>query len=279
MFKTKIVLVPLCALFMFSACKKDASKTDAPADKAAATSNGEFKTEVEKVSYILGFSTGKSLGEQSVDVSADIFLRGMNDGLSKDKDKKAVFTEAEMRETMQAFRTSLMEKRRKEREEAAVKNLAEGEKFLADNKAKPGIVTLPSGLQYKIITPGTGEKPSAEDTVMVEYTGTLLDGKEFDSTKAHGQPASFLVNGTVPGMSEALKLMSAGSKWELYIPATLAYGAQGAGAMIGPNQTLKFDLHLVSVKKAEKGADKGPAAPAKPGEKASEPAKPSKPGA
>lgn len=266
----RILLISLCALFAFSGCKKAA---DGSADKSsAAKGNGEFKTEIEKVSYILGYSTGKSLGEQSVDVSTDIFMRGMKDGLAK-LDKSPVFTDEQMRETMQTFRTSLMEKRRKEREEAGVKNQAEGDKFMAENKTKDKVVTLPSGLQYKIITPGTGEIPKPEDTVMVEYKGTLLNGKVFDSTEERGQPASFPVNSTIPGMSEALKLMPVGSKWEIYIPASLGYGAQGAGAMIGPNQTLIFNLHLVSIKKPEPGADK--AAPAaKPAPKVMKPMKP-----
>lgn len=243
--RSKLLLVSTCALLAFSACKKGAS--------TAAQGGGEYKTDIEKVSYILGWSTGKSLGEQSVDVNTDIFVRGMKDGLAK-LDKSPVFTDEQMRETMQAFRTSLMEKRRKEREEAGTKNQAAGEKFLAENKTKPGVVTTPSGLQYKIITAGTGEKPGADDTVMVEYKGTLLNGKVFDSTEERGQPASFGVSSTIPGMSEVLKMMPAGSKWEVYIPANLAYGAQGAGAMIGPNETLTFDLHLVSVKKPEKAA-------------------------
>ena len=245
--KSKILFVSLFSvLFLMISCKKGS-------EKAAVTS--EFKTENEKVSYILGYSTGKSLNEQSVDIGTDIFMRGMQDGLDK-SDKKPAFTDAQMRETMQAFRTSLMEKHRKEREAKGAANLAEGEKFLAANKAKEKVVTLPSGLQYEVVTQGTGEIPKADDTVTVEYEGSSLDGKVFDSTKERGQPASFPVRSTVPGMSEALKLMPVGSKWKLYVPASLAYGEQGAGAKIAPNQTLVFDLHLISTKTPEKAAEK-----------------------
>lgn len=212
-------------------------------------SSGDLKSEIEKVSYILGYSTGKSFGEQSVDVNVDIFMKGLKEGLSKDG-KQPAMTEDQMREVMTSFRTTLMEKRKKDMEESGKKNIKEGEEFLAKNKAKEGVITLPSGLQYKVIKAGAGAKASKEDSVTVEYTGTLLDGKTFDSTKTRGKPATFSVGTTIPGMSEALQLMPTGSTWELYIPANLAYGAQGAGSAIGPNQTLKFNIELVSVTKA-----------------------------
>ena len=209
----------------------------------------DLKSETDKVSYILGYSTGKSFSEQSVDVSVDIFMKGLKEGLSKDG-KTPAMTEDQMREVMTSFRTTLMEKRKKESEESGKKNQKEGEEFLAKNKAKEGVVTLPSGLQYKIVKAGTGEKASKDDSVTVEYTGTLLDGKTFDSTKTRGKPATFSVGTTIPGMSEALMLMPVGSEWELYIPANLGYGAQGAGSAIGPNQVLMFNVKLVSVTKA-----------------------------
>jgi FKBP-type peptidyl-prolyl cis-trans isomerase len=127
-------------------------------------------------------------------------------------------------------------------------NKKAGDAFLAANKAKDGVVTLPSGLQYKIITAGTGPKPSATDTVVCNYRGTLIDGKEFDASAKHGGPASFPVNGVIKGWTEALQLMPVGSKWQLFIPPDLAYGAQGAGADIGPNATLVFDVELLSIK-------------------------------
>lgn len=234
-------------LLSLSACNKGGT---------GSVSSGDLKSEIEKVSYILGYSTGKSFGEQSVDVNVDIFMKGLKEGLSKDDKKIPAMTEDQMREVMTSFRTTLMEKRKKDMEESGKKNIKEGEEFLAKNKTKEGVITLPSGLQYKIIKAGTGERASKEDSVTVEYTGTLLDGKTFDSTKTRGKPATFSVGTTIPGMSEALTLMPVGSTWELYIPANLGYGAQGAGAAIGPNQTLLFNVELVSVTKAGQEAKK-----------------------
>ncbi len=223
---------------------------------SSAVKESDLKSETDKVSYILGYSTGKSFSEQSVDVNIDVFMKGLNQGLQKDS--KPAMSEEKMRETMTAFRTTLMEKRKKEMEEAGKKNQKEGEEFLAKNKAKPGVVTLPSGLQYKVIKEGTGEKAGSADSVTVDYTGTLLDGKTFDSTKERGKPATFAVGTTIPGMSEALQLMPVGSEWEIYIPSNLAYGAQGAGSAIGPNQALIFNVKVISVTKGE--APKAPAA-------------------
>ena len=242
----------LIGLAMMAACSKCPKS-------GGSTSSGDLKTEMDKVSYILGYSTGKSFAEQSVDVDTELFLKGLKEGMSKDDKVKPALTEEQMRETMQAFRTTLMEKRRKDMEEASAKNQKAGETFLTENKAKPGVVTLPSGLQYKVITEGKGAKASPEDSVTVDYEGKVISGKVFDSTKERGKPATFAVGSTIPGMSEAVKMMPEGSTWEIYIPANLGYGAQGAGPMIGPNETLIFNVTLVSVTKA--------AAPAKPAKK------------
>jgi FKBP-type peptidyl-prolyl cis-trans isomerase FklB len=130
------------------------------------------------------------------------------------------------------------------------KNLKAGEAFLKQNQTKPGVVTLPDGLQYKIVTQGTGAKPTLNDTVTVHYAGTLIDGTEFDSSYKRNEPATFPVAGVIPGWTEALQLMPAGSTWELYIPANLAYGIQGAPPVIGPNQVLVFKVQLLDVKKS-----------------------------
>ena len=233
------VLGTLVLVLGFAACSK----------MGGSLKSSDLKTETDKVSYILGYSTGKSFSEQSVDINQPIFMKGFSEGMSKDK--KALMTEEEMREVMTAYRTTLMEKRKKETEDAAKKNEKEGAEFLEKNKTKEGVVTLPSGLQYKIIKAGTGNKAGKEDSVTVEYVGTSLDGKEFDSTKSRGKPATFQVGNTIPGMAEALQLMPAGSVWELYVPASLAYGAQGAGSSIGPNQVLVFNVELLSISKAE----------------------------
>ncbi|MDA0713549.1 MAG: FKBP-type peptidyl-prolyl cis-trans isomerase, partial [bacterium] len=211
--------------------------TACPKKGGSTTQAGDLKTEIEKVSYILGYSTGKSFQEQSVDVDTKIFMNALMEGMANSEAQPAL-SEEQMRETMQNFRTSLMEKRKKMMEEAVVTNQKAGDEFLAANKAKPGVVTLPSGLQYKVITEGKGDIASGNDNVTVDYTGKLLNGKTFDSTETRGKPATFAIGSTIPGMSEALKLMPTGSTWEVYIPASLAYGAQGAGATIGPNETL-----------------------------------------
>lgn len=128
-----------------------------------------------------------------------------------------------------------------------VKSNMQDDTFLAENKTKPGVVTLPDGLQYKVLIEGNGKQPKATDTVTVNYAGTLVDGTEFDSSYKRGQPTSFPVNGVIPGWTEALKLMKTGSTWELYIPAALAYGAQGVPPVIGPNKTLIFKVELISI--------------------------------
>jgi FKBP-type peptidyl-prolyl cis-trans isomerase len=143
--------------------------------------------------------------------------------------------------------------------EVGDKNMKEGEAFLAENKKKEGVVTLPSGLQYKVITAGTGKKPKATDTVTTQYRGTLIDGTEFDSSYKRGQPTTFPVAGVITGWTEALQLMPVGSKWQLFIPSNLAYGPRGAGHLIGPNATLVFEVELLSIE----DTTKSPKAPTK----------------
>jgi FKBP-type peptidyl-prolyl cis-trans isomerase FklB len=145
----------------------------------------------------------------------------------------------------------LIMKRTAEFNKKAEENKAKGEAFLTQNKAREGVVTLPSGLQYKVLEKGDGAKPTKDDTVTVDYTGQLVDGQVFDSTEKTGKPATFKVSQVIPGWTEALQLMPAGSTWELYIPASLAYGPRGVGGPIGPNETLIFKVHLLSVKKSD----------------------------
>ena len=154
-----------------------------------------------------------------------------------------------MKDTLTKFQKDLMAKHAAQFDKQASANKEKGDAFLAANKAKAGVVTLASGLQYKIITPGKGAKPAKEDEVTVEYTGKLIDGTVFDSTDKAGKPATFKVTQVIPGWTEALQLMPAGSTWEIYVPANLAYGARNVGGPIGPNETLIFNVHLISVKK------------------------------
>ena len=205
-----------------------------------AQENLVLKSQKEKVSYIIGMEIGSNLKKQAIDIDSTILARGIKDALTGGK---PLLTEQEIQETMAAFQKEMMAKQT----EVAKKNKAEGEAFLAENKKKEGVKTLPSGLQYKVIKAGTGKKPKSNDTVTVHYRGTLINGTEFDSSYKRGQPVSFQVSGVIPGWTEALQLMEVGAKWQLFIPSNLAYGEQGAGRDIGPNATLIFEVELVSI--------------------------------
>jgi FKBP-type peptidyl-prolyl cis-trans isomerase FklB len=202
-------------------------------------------TQKDKASYAIGMNIGKSVAAKfksdSLDVNNAIFFRGMKDALAGGK---MAMTDDEAKSAMESLRKSQEEKMA----QAGDINKAKGDAFLAANKAKDGVVTLPSGLQYKIVTPGTGPKPGPADQVVCNYRGTLIDGTEFDASAKHGGPATFPVNQVIKGWTEALQLMPVGSKWQLYIPSDLAYGSRGAGGDIGPNSTLIFDIELISIK-------------------------------
>ncbi len=208
-----------------------------------------LKSKKDKTSYAIGINIGTDLKMQAIEVNPDILMRGLKDTLSG---KKALMSDEEIRETMAAFTKELNEKRAEAMKKLGEKNKQEGEKFLAENKKKAGVKTLPSGLQYKVIQEGTGNIPKATDTVTVNYRGTFVNGQEFDSSARHGQPATFPVTGVVPGWTEALQLMKEGAKWQLFLPANLAYGERGMGGVIGPNATLVFEVELLSIKADEK---------------------------
>lgn len=222
-----------------------ASPTPAPAAKPAQSPGDKpaapvlFKSDKEKDSYAVGLNIGLGLRKQPVDLDAASVLRGMKDALS---DSKPLLTPDEVG-------AALNELQGEAQKNAEERNMKEADDFLAANKTKDGVVTLPSGLQYKILTAGTGAKPTASDTVVCNYSGRLINGTEFDSSYKRGKPAEFQVGGVIKGWTEALQLMPVGSKWQLYIPADLAYGARGAGGgAIGPNQALIFDVELISIK-------------------------------
>lgn len=210
-----------------------------------------LKTDIDKVSYTVGVDLGKNFKKQDININVDALVQGLKDGQT---DAKLAMTKEEMQNTLNSFRKTLMEKHTAKMKLESEKNKKEGDAFLAQNKNLPGVVTTVSGLQYKVITPGNGPKPLATDSVQVEYTGRLINGKEFDSTKKVGKPATFRVSDVISGWTEALKIMPQGSTWEVYIPANLAYGEHGVGEAIGPNQTLIFTIHLLTVEKGNKGS-------------------------
>jgi len=209
-----------------------------------AAENLVLKNYKDKVSYIIGIDIGKNIRNQSIDIDPDILARGIKDAILG---KKPLMTEQEVQETMTAFQKEMTAKQAEVVKKVGEKNKREGEAFLAENKQKEGVKTLPSGLQYKVIKAGTGKKPKLTDTVVTQYRGTLIDGTEFDSSYRRGKPATFPVNGVIPGWVEALQLMEEGSKWQLFIPPNLAYGERGAGREIGPNSTLIFEIELMSI--------------------------------
>jgi len=221
-----------------------------------------LKTEKDKLSYTFGANFGKSLKQQEIEINTDIFIKGMKDGFSGGK---MLLSDQEMKDTMTSFQKEMASKQAEKRKDLGEKNKKEGEAFLAANKTKEGIKTLPSGLQYKVITEGTGKTPKATDSVVTNYRGTLIDGTEFDSSYQRKSPATFKVNGVIKGWTEALQLMKEGAKWQLFVPSELAYGERGAGPNIGPNAVLIFEIELVSMK--EESASP-PAKPGAPGPKA-----------
>jgi|SRR5438105_986638 len=187
---------------------------------------------------------GTSLHRQSVAVDPDIVQRGLKDALAGGK---TLLTEDEARAAVAEIQNDLRKKQQEQTQRAGETNKKEGEEFLTVNKNKPGVVTLPSGLQYKILTEGAGPKPSASDSVVCNYRGTLINGTEFDSSYKRGQPATFPVGGVIKGWTEALPLMPVGSKWQLFIPSQLAYGERSPSPEIGPNATLIFEVELLSI--------------------------------
>lgn len=204
----------------------------------------ELKDQKEKLSYVIGVDIGKALQKQGVPIDPEIVSKGIKDGVSGGK---LLMSDQEIQETMMAFQKEMRAKQEEANKQLGEMNKKEGETFLAQNKTKEGVTTLPSGLQYKVVKAGTGKKPKATDTVVTHYKGTLLNGTEFDSSFKRNQPATFKVNGVVRGWTEALQLMEEGAKWILYVPAALAYGDRGAGQQIGPNATLIFEVELISI--------------------------------
>jgi FKBP-type peptidyl-prolyl cis-trans isomerase FklB len=244
------------------AAKPAPAATPAPAAKAAQTPAAKtgqgtaakkpgpaplvLKTPKDKESYAIGLNIGKGLHKDAVDVDPAILVRGLKDALAGGK---TLMTDDEAKAAMVALQADVRKKQEAKMAIVGDANKKEGDAFLAENKTKDGVVTLPSGLQYKILKEGTGPKPTAKDSVVCNYKGTLLDNTEFDSSYKRGQPATFPVGQVIKAWTEVLQLMPVGSKWEVFVPSDLGYGARGAGpgAPIGPNATLIFEIELLSI--------------------------------
>ena len=197
------------------------------------------KTDDEKFSYAIGYQIAESVKQQGFEINVDALIQAIRDDLTGTPLK---VSEPEMQAAIVAYQ-------QKKFQEISDKNEKAGKEFLAENKKQPGIVELPSGLQYRVVEKGGGKKPLSNDTVTVNYRGTLITGTEFDSSYARGEPATFQIASIIKGWQEALVLMSEGAKWQVFVPPTLAYGPGGAGQNIGPNETLVFEIELVSIKK------------------------------
>jgi FKBP-type peptidyl-prolyl cis-trans isomerase len=203
-----------------------------------------LKTQKDKLSYAIGLEMGKGVKDEGLDVDPTVLAQGIKDAILGGK---PLLSDEEFRTIIADVQEEMKQKQMQAMEEAAAENKKEGEAFLASNTKKDGVVTLPSGLQYKILTVGQGKKPAETDTVLCNYKGTFLDGTEFDSSTQAGKPVPFELKGIIPGFKEALLLMPVGSKWQIFVPSNLAYGERGAGNVIGPNSTLIFEIELVSI--------------------------------
>ncbi|HET8887372.1 MAG TPA: FKBP-type peptidyl-prolyl cis-trans isomerase [Candidatus Angelobacter sp.] len=239
-----------------------AAKSTSPAAKKTGTATAKpgattkLTSTKEKASYAIGMNLGGGLHRQNIDVDTASLVQGLKDALSGNK---TLLTEEEARAALMQLQSEMQAKMQAKQAQEGEANKKEGDAFLAANKTKEGVVTLPSGLQYKILKEGSGPKPTATDSVVCNYKGTLINGTEFDSSYKRGEPATFPVTGVIKGWTEALQLMPVGSKWELFIPADLGYGPRGTpGGPIGPNSTLVFEVELMSIKEKPPAPDKVP---------------------
>ena len=220
----------------------------ASGDTEAATKPSAGPVDMADVSYCIGISFGKSMRGQQIDIDLPAFTNGIKAGVEGTDGK---YTEAEMRDVMMKFQTSLMEKQIQTEKQATEAAIQKEQKFLKENKQKNGVSATKSGLQYRVLKSGNGSQPTSNDSVTVHYRGTLTDGTVFDSSYERGEPVTFQVARVISGWSEALQLMHEGDKWQIYIPSDLAYGPRGAGGRIGPNETLVFEVELIKVGSAE----------------------------
>jgi FKBP-type peptidyl-prolyl cis-trans isomerase len=243
----KYILLPLFSLALVSSI----GAQDKTADAKPAAAAPADPALMDKVSYFIGTDIGQNLLRSDIKLNMDIFVQAINDALDK---KQPKYTEAELTAAMQQFQGQMMARQQAEMAKAQAelaaagpKNAEDGTKFLADNGKRDGVTTTESGLQYEVLKKADGPKPKATDTVTVHYRGTLLDGKEFDSSYSRNEPTSFPLNQVIPGWTEGVQLMNVGSKFKFFIPSKLAYGESGSPPRIGPNSTLVFEVELLSI--------------------------------
>jgi len=247
------IILGLSLNAVYAADTATATPATAPATAAAAPASGAapaaaastLTSDQDKVSYSIGVDLGRNLKQQDIAISDTVFMQGIHDGMNGEP---KLMTKDQVIDTLKKLQKQIADRREANFKKSADDNKKKGDAFMADNKTKPGVITTTSGLQYKVIDDGKGPSPKPTDIVTVNYKGTLIDGTEFDSSYKRGVPATFPLNGVIPGWVEALQLMKAGSKWQVYIPSNLAYGEQGAGPEIGPNETLIFEVSLISFK-------------------------------
>ena len=234
MYKSLTAIVGICLL---AGCNQQEASTKAI---------GPITSDIDKASYSIGLNMGKQMAQIKDNINFDVVNQGINDAFTGAELK---LTSDEIRASLTEFQQRLQTAQAEKTNKAAATNQKAGEDFLTTNKTAEGVQTTESGLQYKVITAGTGETPKSTDTVVTHYKGTLIDGTEFDSSYKRGQPATFPVTGVIKGWTEALQKMKVGGKWQLFIPSALAYGERGAGQNIGPNSVLIFELELLEIKK------------------------------
>jgi FKBP-type peptidyl-prolyl cis-trans isomerase len=249
----------LVSVFTLQACNEKPAATADPAPESAAPASASLDTSEDRLSYGIAYGLGQRMLADGVPLQAESFSLGLSDAL---KGEEPRLTEEEIASEMQAYQERAAAEQQAAAAVAGEANLAASTAFLTANAAREGVMVTETGLQYEILEAGEGAKPSAEDTVEVHYRGTLADGTEFDSSYGRGEPVKFGVNQVIPGWTEALQMMSVGSKWKLAIPSDLAYGAGGAGQVIGPNQALVFEVELLSIPSQAEATAEATAEPA-----------------
>lgn len=249
-----LIIGLLFSALVFAETTNSATATSATASPSSTTSSQATTDQIasqpvdkSKLSYSIGVDLGENFKTQGIEVDPEMLVKGMRDAIAGNQ---LTFTKEQMTATLIAFQKQLIAKQQSAFNSAASKNEQEGKAFIEANKAKPGVVTTTSGLQYKVVTPGTGTHPSDTDVVTVDYSGSFINGQVFDSSYKRGKPVTFPVNEVIPGWVEVIKLMQPGATYEVVVPSSLAYGDRGLGNVIGPKQTLLFKIHLITVKPA-----------------------------